>query len=112
MQDDYFNIIRPYVKSMIDNHKAHGEWKTQLAMQIKFVSSLATDKFRIIYTQSDNVETLIGTETDDVINELFKSFFQKYQEGLQKKMKESEFVFDSVDLLYYRLHKIYLNRGG
>ena len=63
---------------MIDNHKAHGEWKTQLAMQIKFVFSLAADEFRI----SDNVETLIGTETDDVINELFKSFFQKYQERL------------------------------
>ena len=27
-------------------------------------------------------------------------------------MKRSEFVFDSIDLLYYRLHKISLNRGG
>ena len=27
-------------------------------------------------------------------------------------MKGSEFVFDSVDLLYYKLHKISLNRGG
>ena len=27
-------------------------------------------------------------------------------------MKGSSFVFDSVDLLYYKLHKISLNRGG
>ena len=27
-------------------------------------------------------------------------------------MKGSEFVVDSVDLLYYKLHKISLNRGG
>ena len=27
-------------------------------------------------------------------------------------MKKSELAFDSVDLLYYKLHKINLNRGG
>ena len=27
-------------------------------------------------------------------------------------MRESKFVFDSVDLLHYDLHKISLNRGG
>ena len=37
---------------------------------------------------------------------------QKYQKGLGKSMKGSEFVFDSIDLLYYKLHKINLNRGG
>ena len=47
-----------------------------------------------------------------MINELFKSFFKKYQEGLETKMKGSESVFDSTDLLYYRLHKISLNSGG
>ena len=27
-------------------------------------------------------------------------------------MRRSEFVFDSVNSLYYELHKISLNRGG
>ena len=27
-------------------------------------------------------------------------------------MKGSELIFDSIDLLYYKLHKISLNRGG
>ena len=54
---------------------------------------------------------MIGTETDVIINELFESFLTKYQEGLEAKMKGSDFVFDSVDLLFYDLHKISLNRG-
>ena len=36
--DEYFDIIRPYLRDMIDNHKARGEWKIQLTMQIIFVS--------------------------------------------------------------------------
>ena len=28
----YFNKIIPYLRDMIDNHKAKGEWKIQLVM--------------------------------------------------------------------------------
>ena len=38
--------------------------------------------------------------------------FAKYQEGLEEWMKGSEFIHDSVDLLYYHLQKIGLKRGG
>ena len=27
-------------------------------------------------------------------------------------MRGSDFIYDSIDLLYYELHKISLNRGG
>ena len=40
-----------------------------------------------------------GTETNDIINELFESFLKKCQEGLETKMGRSNFVFESVDLL-------------
>ena len=36
---------------------------------------------------------------------------QKYQEGLEESMRGSEFVFDSVDLLYYLLHRKSVKRG-
>ena len=96
---------------MIDNHKAHSEWKIQLIMQIDFISSLDTNEFRIMHTKSNNIEIMNGIETNDIINELFKSFLERYQEGVETKMKGSEFIFESVDLLYYSLHKISLNRG-
>ena len=75
-------------------------------------SFLNTNDFRTIHTKSDNIKILVGTETDDIIKELFNSFLRRYQEELERKMKGSSFVFESVDLLYYHLHKINLNRGG
>ena len=48
----------------------------------------------------------------EIIEELFQPLLQKYQEGLEELMKGSEIIFDSVDLLYYNLNKIGLNRGG
>ena len=53
---------------------------------------------------------MIGNETNEIIKKLFNSFLQKYQ-GLEESMKGSEFVFDSVDLLYFKLQKLSLNRG-
>ena len=72
--EDYLDTIRPYLRDMIDNHKVHGEWKIQL-MQINFISSLDTGEFCIMNSKSDNVKFMMGIETNDVINELFKSFF-------------------------------------
>ena len=31
----------------------------------------------------------------------FEYLLQRYQKGLEDSMKESEFIFDSVDVLYY-----------
>ena len=56
-------------------------------------------------SKSKNVEILMGSERDGIINELFESFLQKHQEFLEEKMRDSKLVFESVDLLYYSLHK-------
>ena len=55
---------------------------------------------------------MIGNETDEVIKEIFVSVLQKYQKGLEESMKGSEFIYDWVDLLHYKCHKISLNCGG
>ena len=38
--DEYFDTIEPYLRDMIDNHKARGEWEIQLSIRIIFVSFL------------------------------------------------------------------------
>ena len=81
-------------------------------MQLTFISSLHTREFRTMYPKSNNVEIMLGIETDDIINELFESLLRRYQE-LETTMEEvSNFDFENADLLYYSLHKISLNRGG
>ena len=98
---------------MINDYKSKGDWKIQLTAEINFTSLKSdSDETRIMHTKSDNTEIRIGDDTNDVIKELFKSFLQRYQEGLQEKMRGSEFEFDGVHLLYYDFNKISLNRGG
>ena len=65
-----------------------------------------------MHTKSDNTDILKGSETNNIIKELFKSIVQKYQKGLEESMRGSEFILDSVNLLYYHLHRISLKRGG
>ena len=36
-------------------------------------------------SKSDNVKIMMGTETDEIIDEIFEYFFKKYQDGLEKK---------------------------
>ena len=81
-------------------------------MAINFISSKDSDETRTMHTKSNNVEIMIGSETDEIIKNLFKSFLQKYQEGLEESMRGSEFVYDSIDVLYYNLNKVSLSRGG
>ena len=54
----------------------------------------------------------MGSETNEIIEELFKSFLKRYQEGLEESMSGSEFIFYSLDALHYDLNKISLSRGG
>ena len=65
-----------------------------------------------MHTKSDNIEIMMDNETDQIIKESFKSLLQRYQKGLEEKMRGIELVFDGADLLHYKLHKISLNRSG
>ena len=54
---------------------------------------------------------MIASEIDEVTEGLFKSLLQRYQIGLEKSMRGSEFTFDALNALYYDLNKISLSRG-
>ena len=58
-----------------------------------------------MHTKSDNAEIMIGSDTNEVIEDLFKSLLQRYQKNLEEKMKGSEFIFDGVNSLHYDLNK-------
>ena len=52
------------------------------------------------------------SETDEIIEDLFESFLQKYQEALEESMRGSEFSYDSVDALSYNLNQVSLSGCG
>ena len=105
-------MIESYLVDMINYHKNQGEWKIQLSAEISFISSKPnSDETCIIHTKSNNIEITIGSDTEEVIENLFRSLLLRYQENLEEKMRGSEFVFDGINLLHYDLNKISLNRG-
>ena len=87
----YFDMIRPYLSDIINNHKTQvkwrihsgnkiiecktqSEWKIQLTIAIKFFSLKDSDETRTMHAKSDNVEIMMGSETNEVIEELFNLF--------------------------------------
>ena len=123
-------MIKPYLNDTINDHKTpknlrvhssnevidyetqFGEWKIQLTMSINFISSKDSGETRNMHTKSDNIDIIMRSETNDIIEELCEYLLQRYQKGLEESMRGSEFIFDGVDLLYYNLQKISLNGKG
>ena len=108
----YHFIIAPYLYDLINDHRiARRVWKIQINMHVNFISSRDTGETRIYYVWSDNVSIMQGEDTNAIIREIFRSFLHNYQQEL-KMIKGSDFVFESVDLLDYKLHRVRLKRGG
>ena len=103
---------RILLENTITEHKTQGEWKIYLTKAINFISSKDSDETHTMHAKSNNVEIMMGSETNEIIDEIFKSFLERYQEGLEESMIGSEFIFDSADALYSDLNKINLSRGG
>ena len=88
-----------------------GEWKIQLSMQVSFISPI-NEETDIMHSKSDNVEIMRGRSTNDILNMLIETFKQRYQEGLETRMRGSNYVFNHVKLLEYHFHKISISRGS
>ena len=51
--------------------KTSSEWKIQLTMAINFISSKDSDETRAMHTKSNNIEIMIGSDTNEIIKDLF-----------------------------------------
>ena len=94
-------MIRPYLRDMINDHKTRREWKGQLTKQINFISFKDSEETRAMYTKNRNIDIMMGSKTDEIIKKLFESLLQHYWKDLEEPMRGSEFLRDSIDLLYY-----------
>ena len=57
-------------------------------MRINFISSLDTGEIRTMDSKSDNIEIMMITEIDDIIDEVFKSLQQRFQENLEENERK------------------------
>ena len=105
-------MVMPGLADLINKKKNDRvECKIQLNMGVNFISTNDTGEIRTFYVRSDNEEIRSGNETPEIITKLIKSFLSNYQEEEKILRSGSNFVFDSVDLLYVNIQKIDLKRG-
>ena len=74
-------MIRPDLRDTINDHKTSmklannkttsGEWKIKLIMLNKCISVKKFEETHSIYSPSNNIEIFMGSDTDNIIDELF-----------------------------------------
>ena len=73
--------------------------------KFSFISSINVNEEHVIHAKSNNTEIQSFGNVNDIVDEFFKSPFSRYQNNLETSMRESDFIFDSVQLLYYKCYK-------
>ena len=125
-------MIRPYLRDLINKHKPigelndndddnnnnnnnnnndtdHGEWKIQLTMHNSCISTKSFEEARTIRKP---VEIFMSRDTKNVIDTLFNTLLQNFQRAQETSNERgSEFIPDSVELLYYHFHRIDIRRA-
>ena len=95
-----------------DSDSDRAEWKIRLVMQNSCISTKNFEETRTIYSASEPVEMFMGSDTEDVIDTLFNIILQRFQQAQETSNdKGSEFILESVGLLYYYFQKINIRRA-
>ena len=115
-------MIRPHLRDLIggnkpitelnDNDDERGEWKIQVVMQNKCISTKYFEDTRDIYSASKPVEILMGSDTDVTTDRLFDTLLQIFQKAIETShAKRSGFTHENVAFLYYYFRKVDIRRA-
>ena len=85
-------------------------WKIQLTIAINFISSKDAEEECVMHSRSNNIKFTSYNDADEV--EPFESLRPRYQGNIETAMRGSDFIFDSVQLMYYKCHKVNFRGGG
>ena len=109
---EYLNLIKTFLEVLINGKKNKGEWKLKLTAQISFVSlKPGSDETRIMQTRSVTMEYMSGSETEEIIESLYRSLLQNYYDNLQEKMRGFDFVFNGINYFYYDFNRVSISKG-
>ena len=81
-------------------------------MQNSCISTKRFEETRTIYTKSEAVKIFVGSDTKDVIDKPFNTLLQRFQNAQETSNERgSEFIPDSVELLYYHFQRIDIRKS-
>ena len=109
------NIFETYLRNVLINLENSDTWKVQLTIETNFIAIIFFKRYwrgACNAFNSDNINFTFYSEVNDVSQKLFRSFCSKYQDGLKKSIKRSDFILESVRLMYCKCHKVNFKRCG
>ena len=65
-----------------------------------------------MHSRSNNIKFTSYNDAYEVFDEHFDSLHSRYQGNLEPSMTGSDFIFDSVQMMYYKCYKVNFRRGG
>ena len=100
--EEYLDLIRPYLRDLMNNHKPtekinnnannsdteRGKWKIQIIMQNNCISTRNFEDTRTIYSASKPVETFMGSDTNEAIGKLFNTLLQRFQQAIKTSIEK------------------------
>ena len=108
---EYLDVIRPYLRDLINNHKPtmesnneendRAEWKIQLVMQNNFISNKKFEDTRTIYSASKPAEIYMSSDTENAFDTIFNTILGRIQQATETSNERgSRFSHESIALLY------------
>ena len=89
---------------MIKRIKVNGNYNLPL--------KLILNETRVMHTRSVCEEFMSGSETEEIVEKLFRSLLQRYQDNLNEKMRGSDFIVNGVNYLFYYFNRVSISKGG
>ena len=99
------------MRDIIINLQNSDAWKIQLTIAINFISSEDGEEEHVMHSSSGNIK-FTPYSYANVIDELFESLRSKYQVNLKTSVRGSDFIFNSVQSMYYKCHRVNFIHGG
>ena len=66
----------------------------------------------LMHLKSDKTKFMIYDNVNDLFDERFEWLLSRYQIGLETSMRGSNFIFDLIQQMYYKCHKVNFKRHG
>ena len=105
-----FNNFNFYFRNIMIDLQNSDTWKIPLAIANNFISSEDVEEESLMHSTNHNIKLAPYNDVNEVINELFASLLSRYKENLEKSMRGSNFIFDSVQRLYCKCHEVNFKR--
>ena len=65
-----------------------------------------------MHSRCESIEAMTYENANEVIEYIFESFFSRYQVELESSKKGSNFIFDGVNLMHFKCHKVNFKRSS